>query len=36
MKITNVTTDDGTVSPPEVPDAGIDPNYEVLEPFRVA
>jgi L-alanine-DL-glutamate epimerase-like enolase superfamily enzyme len=28
--------DDGTVSPPEVPGAGIDPNYEVLEPFRVA
>jgi L-alanine-DL-glutamate epimerase-like enolase superfamily enzyme len=28
--------DDGTVSPPEVPGAGIDPNYEVLEQYRVA
>jgi L-alanine-DL-glutamate epimerase-like enolase superfamily enzyme len=28
--------DDGTVSPPDVPGTGIDPNYEVLEPYRVA
>jgi len=28
--------DDGTVSPPEVPGAGIDPNYEVLEQYRIA
>ena len=28
--------DDGTVSPPEVPGAGIDPNYEVLGQYRVA
>jgi len=28
--------DDGTVSPPETPGIGVDPNYEVLEPFRVA
>jgi L-alanine-DL-glutamate epimerase-like enolase superfamily enzyme len=28
--------DDGTVSPPDVPGIGVDPNYEVLEPFRVA
>jgi len=28
--------DDGTVSPPEVPGTGIEPNYEVLEPFRIA
>jgi L-alanine-DL-glutamate epimerase-like enolase superfamily enzyme len=28
--------DDGTVSPPEVPGAGIDPNYAVLEQYRVA
>ena len=28
--------DDGTVSPPEVPGAGIDPNYEVLNQYRVA
>ena len=31
-----VLNDDGTVSPPEVPGTGIEPNYEVLEPFRVA
>jgi L-alanine-DL-glutamate epimerase-like enolase superfamily enzyme len=28
--------DDGTVSPPDVPGIGVDPNYEVLAPFRVA
>ena len=28
--------DDGTVSPPEVPGIGVDPNYEELEPYRVA
>ena len=28
--------DDGTVSPPEVPGIGIDPNYEELAPYRVA
>lgn len=27
--------DDGTVSPPDAPGIGIDPNYEVLESFRV-
>lgn len=27
--------DDGTVSPPDVPGIGVDPNYEALEPFRV-
>jgi L-alanine-DL-glutamate epimerase-like enolase superfamily enzyme len=26
--------EDGTVSPPDVPGIGADPNYEVLEPFR--
>lgn len=28
--------DDGTVSPPELPGIGIDPNYESLAPFRIA
>jgi D-arabinonate dehydratase len=28
--------DDGTVSPPNVPGIGIDPNYESLVPYRVA
>jgi L-alanine-DL-glutamate epimerase-like enolase superfamily enzyme len=28
--------DDGTVSPPDVPGLGADPNYEALAPFRVA
>ena len=27
--------DDGTVSPPDVPGSGLDPNYEALRPFRV-
>src|SRR5437667_8152279 len=27
--------DDGTVSPPNVPGHGAEPNYEALEPFRV-
>jgi L-alanine-DL-glutamate epimerase-like enolase superfamily enzyme len=27
--------DDGTVSPPDVPGIGIDPNYEALAPYRV-
>lgn len=27
--------DDGTVSPPDVPGIGIDPIYEMLEPYRV-
>ncbi|HEY3081398.1 MAG TPA: mandelate racemase/muconate lactonizing enzyme family protein [Chloroflexota bacterium] len=27
--------DDGTVSPPDVPGIGADPNYEALEPYRV-
>jgi L-alanine-DL-glutamate epimerase-like enolase superfamily enzyme len=27
--------DDGTVSPPDVPGIGIDPNYEMLAPHRV-
>ena len=26
---------DGTVSPPDVPSIGMDPNYEALSPFRV-
>ena len=26
---------DGTVSPPNVPGIGIDPNYEALAPYRV-
>lgn len=28
--------DDGTVSPPNVPGIGVDPNYEALEQYRVA
>ncbi|HVC33053.1 MAG TPA: mandelate racemase/muconate lactonizing enzyme family protein [Chloroflexota bacterium] len=28
--------DDGTVSPPDLPGIGADPNYENLEPYRVA
>jgi len=28
--------DDGTVSPPNVPGIGVDPNYEALEPYRIA
>ena len=28
--------DDGTVSPPDVPGIGADPNYESLAEFRVA
>lgn len=28
--------DDGTVSPPDVPGIGADPNYEALAPFRIA
>jgi len=28
--------DDGTVSPPDVPGIGADPNYESLAPYRVA
>jgi L-alanine-DL-glutamate epimerase-like enolase superfamily enzyme len=28
--------DDGTVSPPDEPGAGLDPNYEVLAQYRVA
>lgn len=28
--------DDGTVSPPDVPGIGVDPNYAELEPYRVA
>jgi len=31
-----VLNDDGTVSPPEVPGSGIEPNYEVLDQYRVA
>jgi D-arabinonate dehydratase len=27
---------DGTVSPPDVPGHGAEPNYQVLEPYRVA
>ena len=27
--------DDGTVSPPDVPGIGVDPNYAQLEPYRV-
>lgn len=27
---------DGTVSPPDVPGIGVDPNYEVLEQYRIA
>ena len=27
---------DGTVSPPDVPGIGVDPNYEVLAPYRIA
>jgi L-alanine-DL-glutamate epimerase-like enolase superfamily enzyme len=37
-KVYNTTlrlNDDGTVSPPEVPGVGIDPNYTELAPFRV-
>ncbi|HLH71994.1 MAG TPA: mandelate racemase/muconate lactonizing enzyme family protein [Chloroflexota bacterium] len=28
--------DDGTVSPPNVPGIGVDPNYENLKPYRVS
>jgi D-arabinonate dehydratase len=28
--------EDGTVSPPDAPGIGIDPNYETLAPYRVA
>jgi L-alanine-DL-glutamate epimerase-like enolase superfamily enzyme len=28
--------DDGTVSPPEVPGIGVEPNYEALAPYRIA
>ncbi|MBM4419586.1 MAG: mandelate racemase/muconate lactonizing enzyme family protein [Chloroflexi bacterium] len=28
--------DDGTVSPPDVPGIGVEPNYRELEPYRVA
>jgi len=28
--------DDGTVSPPDVPGIGADPNYAALEPYRIA
>ena len=28
--------DDGTVSPPDVPGLGADPNYEALAPYRIA
>jgi D-arabinonate dehydratase len=28
--------DDGTVSPPDVPGIGADPNYETLAPYRIA
>jgi L-alanine-DL-glutamate epimerase-like enolase superfamily enzyme len=27
--------DDGTVSPPEEPGVGLDPNYEALAPHRM-
>lgn len=27
---------DGTVSPPEVPGIGVEPNYDELEPYRIA
>lgn len=27
--------DDGTVSPPDEPGIGVDPNYEVLRPYRI-
>ena len=26
---------DGTISPPQVPGHGFEPNYEALEPFRI-
>ena len=32
---TLVLNDDGTVSPPNVPGIGLDPNYEALAPHRV-
>lgn len=36
MYHTTITiNDDGTVSPPDVPGIGVDPNYEVLEQYRV-
>ncbi|HET8521884.1 MAG TPA: enolase C-terminal domain-like protein, partial [Thermomicrobiales bacterium] len=28
--------DDGTVSPPDVPGIGIDPNYDVLNRYRIS
>ncbi len=28
--------DDGTVSPPDVPGIGLDPNEDVLAPYRIA
>jgi hypothetical protein len=28
--------DDGTVSPPNVPGVGADPNYAALEQYRIA
>ena len=34
-KSTLMLNRDGTVSPPEVPGIGIDPNYEALAPYRV-
>ena len=30
-----VINEDGTVSPPEVPGAGLEPNYSALERYRV-
>ena len=30
-----VINEDGTVSPPDVPGAGLEPNYPALERFRV-
>lgn len=35
-KYTLRLNDDGTVSPPDVPGVGVDPNYEELEPYRIA
>lgn len=34
-KTTLMLNDDGTVSPPNVPGIGVDPNYEALAPYRV-
>jgi L-alanine-DL-glutamate epimerase-like enolase superfamily enzyme len=36
FKHTLTMNEDGTVSPPDRPGLGIEPNYEALAPYRVA